>query len=343
MKAVSGFEYNLLRMLRGIVTQVSPEQILPILAKPVQRPPCLSADAVALVKDILAKGMVRWLARHGWASNRYLREGVPVSGRLWERTPPELLGLKFSRWTLEFLLQLMSNTLGAKKPQADELELGDRLIFLHSYQAVRGDERAEKMQNHWPSLWSDGLCRLFFVEELIDAKTLTRIDWSPWLTEQGAAILESMQSALAERWEHLEARKQTFRDVVKIRQFGASQARVLGEYLDAIDAVHRRDLARCLLDAGRRVMRDRPTAHRWIGNLDIKRERIADRVLIYRDALAFLHALDRLRAWNEEASHVGYFDEGYVASQLWKAVWERFDGDATTNHAAEILREARPM
>ncbi len=343
MKAVSLFEYNLLRVLRGVVTQASPSQILPMLAKPGQRPLCLSADAVSLVQDILAKGMVRWLARHGWANDRYLRDGVAVAGRLWERTPPELLGLKFSRWTLEFLLQLMSNTLGSKKPQAVELELGDRLVFLHAFQALRGDERAERLQNHWPAISSDGLCRLFFVEELIDAKTLTRIDWSPWLTEQGAAILESMQSALADRWEQLEIRKQTFRDVVKVRQVGASQTRVLGEFLNAIDAVHRRDLARCLLDAGRRVMRDQPAARRWIGNLDIKRERIADRVLIYRDALAFVHALERLRTWNEEASQVGYFDDGYAASQLWKADWERFDGEATTNHAAEILRKARPM
>ncbi len=343
MKAVSRFEYNLLRVLRGILTQASLAQLTQMLAKPGQRPPCISADAVLLLQDILAKGLVRWLARQGWANERFLRDGAAVSGRLWERSPPASLGLKFSPWTLEFLLQLMANTLGVKKPKLDELELGDRLVFLHAFQALASDERAEKIQNHWPVLRSDGLCRLFFVEELIDATSPMRIDWTQWVTGQGSAILEAMQRALADRWERLETRKQTFRDVTRVRQLGASQARVLGEFLDAIDAVQRRDLARCLLDAGQRVMRDRPPLRRWIGNLDVKRERIADRVLIYRDALAFVHTLVRLRTWNDEAGSVGYFDESYAASQLWKADWERFDGDATTNHAAEILREAQPM
>ncbi len=342
MKAVSRFEYNLLCLLRGMITHSSRTQILQILAKPGQRPPCLCADTVALVQDILAKGIVRWLARHGWRDERFLRDGVPVSGRLWERTPAGSLGIKFSRWTLEFLLQLTTNTLGVVKPKSGEIELGDRLVFLHAYQALLGDPRSAKMQGQWPIVGSDGLCRLMFVEELSEARS-TRIDWAPWTTGQGAAILEALQTELANRWENLETRRQSFRDVARVRQVGMAQSIVLREYLDAIDAAGRRDLARCLLDAGRRVMRDRPPARQWIGNLDVKRERIADRVLIYGEALSFAHALDRLRVWNEEAATVGYFDDGYAASQLWKADWERFDGDATTNHAAEILREARPM
>ena len=63
MKAISRFEANLVKVLRGLVLQAPAQQILPLLAKPMARPKCLSRDAVELVQDALAKGCVQFLAR----------------------------------------------------------------------------------------------------------------------------------------------------------------------------------------------------------------------------------------------------------------------------------------
>src|SRR4051812_387856 len=108
MKEVSRFEANLLRVLRGIVQQTS---VAALLEKPMPRPGCLGRAAVELIEDTLRKGVVQWLARQGWRRERFLRDGRPVDGRLWQRTPPSQLVLRFSPWTLEFLLQLVGGTL----------------------------------------------------------------------------------------------------------------------------------------------------------------------------------------------------------------------------------------
>ena len=39
--------------------------------------------------------------------------------------------------------------------------------------------------------------------------------------------------------------------------------------------------------------------------------------------------MDALARWQKQARTVGYFDEGYAGSQMWKADWEAADGDAT--------------
>jgi hypothetical protein len=40
---------------------------------------------------------------------------------------------------------------------------------------------------------------------------------------------------------------------------------------------------------------------------------------------------------------VAFFDEGYAASQLWKADWEARDGDAVCERAQAIIRRLDPM
>ena len=51
----------------------------------------------------------------------------------------------------------------------------------------------------------------------------------------------------------------------------------------------------------------------------------------------------RLQEWERRARSVGYWDEGYAASQLWKADWERFQGDEVTERAQNIIRQLDPM
>jgi hypothetical protein len=91
------------------------------------------------------------------------------------------------------------------------------------------------------------------------------------------------------------------------------------------------------------VLQDRPTARRWIQHLDVRKERMADRMEIYQEALAFLRQFDRFQQWQNTAVGVGYFDEGYHACQLWKADWERYHGETLCACARAIVREVEPI
>jgi hypothetical protein len=343
MKAVTRFEANLLRVLHAIFQRTPMTQVVPILLKPRPRPPCLSRDALELIGDALAKGCVEFLARHGWMRDRFLRDGRAVEGRLWERTAPTELGLTFSGFALEFLIQLTAGKLGKSLPKPADLTIGDRLLYFLAFDALRRTERAKTLASEWTPLHQDGLCRLAFLEEVPEGPQRFRIEWNAWTTGLGAAILESLQDWLAARWFEVERKKQTFAHVARVRKLGATQTRVLGEFLDALETAGRRDLARCFLDAARRLLHDEPDARRWVGTLDLKSERLADRRVIYLDALAFLRQMDRLQSWQVQAGAVGYFDEGYHASQLWKVDWDRLEGDRWCRQASAIMREVEPL
>src|SRR3712207_2905243 len=98
MKSVSRFEANLLHLLHYFLQQAPIQEALPLLEAKIDRPRCLSRDAVELVKDALGKGCVLLLVRlGGWRRERFLRGERPAEGRLWERTKPAGLGLSFSR------------------------------------------------------------------------------------------------------------------------------------------------------------------------------------------------------------------------------------------------------
>ena len=106
MHNVSRFEANLLRLLYFFLRREPVERALPLVENRMQAPPCLSRAAVRLAQDALAKGCVYMIVREreGWRSERFLRGERVADGRLWERTPPDQLGLSFSRHTLEFLV-----------------------------------------------------------------------------------------------------------------------------------------------------------------------------------------------------------------------------------------------
>lgn len=342
-KTISRFEVNLLRVLRGLWQEAPVETLLPMLVKPLPRPKCLSRDAVELIEDTLAKGCVQFLARRGWMRERFLRAGAITEGRLWERSTPNELGLTFSPHALELLIQLVSGTIGATVPKIDELTVGDRLLLCLAFHLLRHTDVAAELRKKWLPLHQDGLCRLALLEELPEGRARFRIDWLTWTAGLGASILEALQGWLADRWTDVERRKEGLATSARMRKIGTTQTRVYGEFLDALATARRWDLARCLLEAARRLLQDQPTARKWIRNLDVSKERIADRVVVYRDALALVRQLDRLNDWQQEAIGVGYFDEGYAASQLWKADWERFGGEQLCERARAIVREVEPM
>src|SRR5437879_304241 len=104
-RQVSKFEFNLLRILRFMVGHFPADQGMQLVRAAVTRPECLSAGAVDLVKDTLAKACVLFLVRQGgWRNDRYLRDNFPTPGRVWDRIPLDERSLTFSRFVLEFLI-----------------------------------------------------------------------------------------------------------------------------------------------------------------------------------------------------------------------------------------------
>src|SRR3954463_2757214 len=143
-RSVSRFEANLLRILRFFLKQVPAEQALRLVHDRLERPRCLSATAVHLVQDSLAKGCVLYLVRSGgWKRDRFLRNGEPKFGRLWERSPVEKLTLAFSKHALDFLMWVTTHKAREERPvwKADDknLTVADRLLLFLAYEALRTD------------------------------------------------------------------------------------------------------------------------------------------------------------------------------------------------------------
>ena len=80
----------------------------------------------------------------GWKRDRFLRNGEPKFGRLWERSPVERLTLSFSKHALDFLIWVTAHRPKDERPvwkaNDEELTVADRLLFFLAYEAMRAAE-----------------------------------------------------------------------------------------------------------------------------------------------------------------------------------------------------------
>ncbi len=340
---VSRFEADLLTILQGFLGHVPRSHVLPLLLRPGrQRPPCLSRAAVELVQDTLAKGATLQVAQDGWRQERFLRDGQIAAGRLWERTAAESLGLSFSPHALGFLLWIASvnpekaEDWTLKAPR--KLTLGDRLLMVLAYETVREQPFARQWTEREP--WrSDGLCQLLFAGDFRPGTRWPAVDFAPWLSPAGIGVLEAWQRRLADRWVEMELARAKMARLPDLQALGANQRRVLTSFLDGIDQAGRRDLARFLLAALARLLAAGAAPRQWTGEVSFDRLRLAERQLAYRDALVVVESMERLGRWQAEAFGVGYFDEGYQAAQLWKSIWEAYNGDNLLARARSLLAQ----
>ena len=343
MTEISRFEANLLRIVHGILQRAPLEKVMPIMAARLERPACLSRPAVELVQDTLAKGAVVLLAREGWRRDRFLRGGQVRSGRLWDRSLPEELGLTFSEHALGFLIWLTAWDRADKQPfpgpPANHLAGGDQLLSFWTYRFLRNTEYGPVLRK-CPVIAANGLCRLMFAEDFAGSPTPS---WDFWTAGIGSCILECFQIPLTKRWVDMELVKGRISDASKMIETAQGQESTLPGFLEAMNSAGRRDLARFVPAAWAVLLADSPTAQRWIGGLKTDKLRMEQRLQAYRSALAFLRQTERLQAWDHQARTVGYFDDGYAASQLCKADWEKHQGDELCRRAQIILREVEPI
>jgi hypothetical protein len=349
-RMVSRFEANLLRILRFLLRWGRSAPVRDLVTSEDTRPPCLSRACVELVQDYLAKGVVALLTRlGGWRRQRFLRDGKVAEGRLWDRTPPQELGLTFSRHSLEFLIWITAENLRDKEavpwnPPENELTVGDLFLLYLAYRVLRDERGASLLPPRSPFV-THGLCRLAYPEEFIKGPVRCRLaTFAPWVTGVGACILEALEGELGVRFLVIECEKGNIQDWKYMQALGHSQQEVLSCFLEAVEGAGRLDLARFLLPVLTQLLPEGATAKTWLGGiLNKSGPRIADRLATYGAALTLLRQVHRLRQWEQQARGVGYFDEGYAASQLWKAAWEQWEGDTLLGRAQEVLRAMEPL
>lgn len=343
MKAVSRFEANLLRVLQSFLGRAPAHQAAKLVMR-ATAPPCLSRAAVELIQDHLQKGVVHYLAQAGWRQERFLRDGKPVAGRLWERTDPEKLGLTFSGHSLQFLIWLMTASAREAKPkwqrEHGQLTVGDRFLFFLALHCLRNENEGKMLARHG-IMHQDGLIRLAFPDLIPHTQAATF--WTPWTAGAGACILETLQCTLTDRWLEIERGKERATDAKLLTALGQCQDAVLVSFVETVTAAGRWDLARFLLHALGDLLQGGPSANRWLGNVNLDSMRLAARTEMHRAVLALIRCASTLQSWDAQARTIGYFDEGYAAAQLWKSDFEAAHGAEICQQADAILREIEPL
>jgi hypothetical protein len=345
MKEVSEFEARLLRILRCLMHRTSVEQSLSLFVQSVPRPRCLSRQCVELVQDGLSKGVTEWLARSGYLSGHFCDNEAVSSGRLWQRHAPEALRLSFSRNSMELLIWLTSENFTA--PTADvaidaqSATTGDRILALMTFAALRSTLGASVLLKQ-PLFDGHGFIALLFPDSVAVMAEFSTPDINSWLLKDCSWVLEALQSKLAQQWFRIENFKRTLSNLDDLQKIGQLQSVVLGKLLDASEQAGRKDLCVFLLKAARQLFQN-VSEDRWYDRLDLRLLRMAERSELYRTALAFFRCIERLHRWNLQAQDVGFYDENYRASQLWKSEWERHGGDQIHQRAQRIIELVDPL
>lgn len=346
---VSRFEYQLLHLLRFFLGHYAQAPGLGLLREEMTGPPCISPNAIRLVKDTLAKGCVQFLVRQGgWRNERYLRQGAAQTGRLWQRLPPDERRLHFSAVVLDFLIWATSQPLPQPKrpwnPPSSGLTAADELFFFLALDACRGDREIFQCLKPRNVFAHNPYCWLINPRDFLNLPTHSPPNFEPLFAPDRVMILEAIQPWLEQRWWQAEQQKDTINLWSSMLQRGQLETATLSGYLRAADEARRNDLARFILRVNARLFeQDRPLPF-WIGGLnDMPPVRLADRLETIRAALAVPRQMLTLARWTERFWHVGYFDEDYAVSQWWKAEWEAVGGDRIAARARTLLESIDPL
>jgi hypothetical protein len=350
-RQVSKFEFNLLRILRFLVGHFPADQGLQLVRTAIARPECLSAGAVDLVKDTLGKASALFLTRAGgWRNDRYLRNNNPTPGRVWDRIPLDERALQFSRPVLDFLLWLTAEKVHETKQAWDAapkaLTPADELFFCLAFDAIRSDPDVLAVLRKKDAFTRNPFCWLLAPGDVADPESAKPLapDFAPMFTGQRAVLLECLQRHLEQRWVRSERAKGQIGDWKKMRQQGVAEFTALRGFLQAAEATRRTDLARFVLRTNAAVLQSDLTPVFWTGGLQGSGPpRLADRLDTQRAALAVPRQMEILEGWQERARFVGYFDDDYQASQMWKADWQAVNGDRVAARARAAVELLEPL
>src|SRR5262245_12027247 len=354
-RQVSKFEFNLLRILRFLIGHSLPggfpaDQGMQLVRAPIARPECLSADAVELVKDTLRKACVLFLVRQGgWRNDKYLRADAPIAGRVWDRVPLDERTLEFSRPVLEFLMWATAEKVNETKAAWDAapkaLTPADELFFWMALDSTRSDPDLLAVFRKKAAFRLNQLCWVTFPGDMVEGdEAPAPPDFAPMFNGQRAVFLECLQPHFTHRWLRSERLKGQIGDWKRMRQQGRAEFAALQAFLKAAAEAKRTDLARFVLRTNASLFTTDMTPVFWTGGLQGSGPpRLADRLDTQRSALAVPRQMEVLENWQHRARSVGYFDEGYQASQMWKADWEAVNGDRVAERARATVEMLEPL
>lgn len=361
MQRVAASEYDLLRVTQALVGAVGPREAEALLSSGRPMPEQIGPTAAALLRDTLAKGAVKALVRRGgWRHEYTLKEGEPVTGRLWERHPPTPLrfgpaSFKLLRWLTGEAVEKPSRRLSPLK----NVTVGDELLAYLACDLLQRTDlpiRAAYLRRS-PLAWlafPNVLCQP--LRKISGGRTsgsrasgsrasakgmahLPSLNFNVLLNESdgGPLVLEALQEDLTLCWVRMERYKSRVSDLAGMQRLGDAQAHVLDVFLDRIDAIGRRDLAGFLVEAAERLLRPGPSARFWIRRLS-RDASFAERQAAFEAAGAFLRAVIRVGGWYRELALVRFFDDEYDAAQRILSAWESF-GDAGFSRVEQIHAE----
>lgn len=348
-RQVSRFEFNLLRILRFVVGHFPADQGMQLMRIPVPRPECLSSVAVELVKDTLAKACVLFLVRQGgWRNDRYLRDQSPAGGRVWERIPLDERSFAFSRSVLEFFIWVTAEKVHDTKIAWDaipqSLTPADELLFWLAYDAVRIDPDLAASLRRKEAFRQNPFCWISFPGDMVDSDEISLPNFAPLFVGQRAVYLECLQTHLEQRWIRSERMKGQIGDWKAMRQQGRAEFASLQAFLAAAEKANRADLTRFVLRANSALFSSEMTPVFWTGGLQGSGPpRLADRLDTQRSALALPRQMETLENWQQRARSIGFFDNDYQASQLWKSEWEASGGDRVAARARTAIEMLEPL
>src|SRR6185312_2510546 len=220
----------------------------------------------------------------------------------------------------------------------------DELFFWLAFDACRTDPDLIAVLRRKNAFRANPLCWISFPADIADDNGAASPDFAPVMHGLRSIILACLQQHLLKRWIQSEGKKCNTSDWTKLRQQGRAEFAALQAFLGAAAAAGRMDLARFVLGTNAALFQGDLTPAFWTGGLQGSGPaRLADRLDTQRSALAVPRQMAVLEQWQERARSIGYFDDDYAASQMWKQEWEAVDGDTIARRAHAAVQMLEPL
>lgn len=346
--AITSFEADLIRLLRALLGHEPIERAVMLVREVRPLPRGLSASAVWIVEDVLAKSTIRFLLEGGgWRAGPFLRSGKPLAGHPWTTVAEAERRLQFSPILAAFLMWLTSQrpstAQGGWAGTSRPLTAADQLTFA----------RCALVLQHVPAEWlalrktapfaGNPFLALLGPHLLADANAAA-IDFNSLFMPPASLMIECLQDRLEQAWHECDRALGAEADWVQLRHRGRMMEDLTSEFLASADAAGRRDLTEFLLKVIRKRLTPDAAITDWTGSLaGTGPRRRADRQATQHAALGIVRAIRTFDRWNRGEQGVGYFDEGYAASQHFKAMYEANDGPRLKLHFDRIERTLDPL
>lgn len=269
----------------------------------------LSPNGLEVLKDLLAKGVVRALVRGG--GYRAQRSGANTGrGRLWERTTP--IELKFSPATMELLRGAFEHAASDNqrwtRARAQDLTLADEVVFFCVARSLRQCRRTTRHHGFEAS----SLTRIAFPLDFDDLTT--QPDYLRLLSGAGAQVVLALARDLALAIVETERERRTLPTLERAVRAHDALARGPAAFVVQCIAAQRLELGLFLLEAVRLLLAELgsgagPT------RFSVRAVPLSDRQRIVRGAMPLFEAALLYRSIASRARAVGFLDDGYEQAQ----------------------------